>query len=64
MAKRMSRYGFDEKYGDAGSPKGPSKLPEGVEHGSARAAMRFSCTCEKCNQRRARMRARRNGVRL
>lgn len=41
----------------------PQPLPEGVEHGSARAAMRSNCTCDACCERRARIRARRNGVR-
>ena len=55
------RQGFSEKYN--GVTGGRSRLPEGVEHGSALAAMRFSCICDECTERRARIRARRNGVR-
>ena len=31
-------------------------LPEGVEHGSARAVTRFGCGCPKCQDRASRMR--------
>lgn len=53
--------GFSEQYN--GDSTGKARLPEGVEHGSARAAMRYLCTCERCMERRARIRARKNGVR-
>lgn len=54
-------HGFEEKYDILTGAK--SRLPEGVEHGSARAAIRHSCACDECMERRARIRARRNGVR-
>ena len=59
--KEYGNYGFSAKYN--GVAAGKSALPEGVEHGSARAAMRFGCTCDECSERRARIRARKNGVR-
>lgn len=33
-----------------------SPLPDGVEHGSARAVTRFGCGCPKCQDRASRMR--------
>lgn len=61
MGKKVyGRYGFSEKYESSGVKM---RLPEGVEHGSALAAMRFPCACDECMERRARIRARRNGVR-
>lgn len=37
---------------------GETVLPDGVEHGSYRAAMRTDCTCQKCRDKRAKIRKR------
>lgn len=37
---------------------GETVLPEGVEHGTYRAAIRTSCTCKKCVAKRAKIRKR------
>lgn len=49
-----SSYRPDEIARDMGA----DLLPEGVEHGSYRAAMRTNCTCKECREKRARIRKR------
>lgn len=56
----VGKTGIDGKYHlMAQSKRDP--LPDGVEHGSAKAA-RLGCTCSKCSDRRARMK--RHGWRI
>lgn len=36
----------------------PIMLPDGVSHGTYKAAMRTDCTCDECRAKRAKIRSR------
>lgn len=47
-----------DKFYEIGDPERKLAMPDGAEHGSAKAALRTNCGCPKCLRRRQNMRKR------